>query len=700
MKRRALLTAAGLAAFARPAIAEDSVPTWYLRAGATAYRIALHGAVLRCDSYAANGPPPPIEGGYTHPPLLVTRAQRAGVQWQVAGADQPDGLGLRLLLISADTGLSAEVSYIIDPASHVLRRDTMLLHDGSGPPADIRASIAGSFGVREKIERAIYLSGVWGQEAGVVRELAMVAPLRLESRDGKTGFGPQPYMLLRTAAASYVCQIFWSGNWALQVAPRPGGAVVQGGFNSWRFRHRLMPNQQLALPSVLFARVLGDRNRATQRLHDYRRAIRPDPTREIPVQFNSWYRFFGEPTAANMLPLVPIAQRLGCEIFVIDAGWHRTNDADTDDDWSARTGDWRTSRQRFPNGLREVSDACHASGLQFGLWFEPEVLGQLSAIRNEHPEWLHQSDGAPPAAKDRAILNLGVPGAWQHAYDRITAIVEGAAVDWVKWDFNTDLGAGGWAAGLDEALVVQDPVVAHYQALYQLQDAIRERFPALLIEMCASGGSRMDGAILSHAHVNWMSDQPNPLRKLAIHFGSQLAHPAAQCNDWLVEWPPGVLVGYDEDAAEIADLGDLQFRLHVAMLGSFGVSAHVDKWAPADFAVVAAHVALYKNLLRPIIAFGDQYQLTHAPPPDASGDWAAIWYAAKDGRTGALFAFRLDGASSRRRFPLAGLRPGASYRIIFANGTEANHDEARLRAGLDIEIGGKFRSELILFEAI
>ena len=607
---------------------------------------------------------------------------------------------MRLLLVTGTDGLAADVSYRVDPASGVLRRDTVLRHTGDAAAVDITATVAASFGVREPVEQVTYLSGVWGQEAGVVRERAMTAPLLLESHDGKTGFGPQPYVLLRTAAARYVCQLFWSGNWSLQVAPRPGGAVVQGGLNNSHFRHRLLPGASLALPSVLFARVRGDRNLATQRLHDYRRSIRPDPTRLIPVQFNSWFPFFGEPTAANMLPLVPQARRLGCEVFVIDAGWHRTADADTDDDWSTRTGDWRTSRERFPRGVREVSDACHATGLLFGLWFEPEVLGQRSVARREHPNWLHHLDGEPPAPTERAILNLGVPDAWQYVHDRIVTIIQNGGVDWMKWDFNADLGAGGWAPDLPDALTVQDPIIAHYHALYALQDAIRARFPRLLLEMCASGGGRMDGAILSHAHANWMSDQPNALRKLAIHFGTQLAHPAVDCNDWLVEWPPGAIVGYDDDAPELAGLGDLQFRLRVAMLGSFGVSAHVEQWSAADFAIVAAHVALYTARLRPLIAFGDQYQLTRAPPPNATGNWAAMWYAAKDGMSGVLFAFRLGSAAASQRFPLAGLAAGHRFRATRGDGSVVTLDADAAEAGLDIAVAGTFRSEICLIEAI
>jgi alpha-galactosidase len=465
-------------------------------------------------------------------------------------------------------------------------------------------------------------------------------------------------LALSTKTSTYLCQIFWSGNWALQVEPNPDGAAVFGGLNNWQFRYRLTAggDSALRLPTVLFGRFEGDLNAATQRLHDYRRKHRPDPWRPVPVQFNSWYPYLGEPNASAMLALVPLAKRLGCEAFVVDAGWFRTDEDDSAADWTARTGDWHTSRLRFPHGLREISAACREQDMRFGLWFEPEVIGSLSAVRRDYPEWLHHLDEQPPPANERAILNLGVPAARRYAFERITRILSRVGVDWMKWDFNADLGAGGWAPGLPKSLTDQDPLVAHYEGLYRLQDAIRRWFPDLILEMCASGGGRIDGELLSHAHVNWVSDQPGPLRKLAIHFGTQLAHPAVVCNDWLIEWPPGRIAGYDdEDTVGLDERCDLPFRLRVAMLGSFGISASIDRWPEADLVVAAEHVVLYRGKLRSLIHHGDQYFLTPPPVMDGGDGWAAIWYAAKDRSGGVLLAFRLGSSDAARIFPLAGL---------------------------------------------
>ncbi|HJT09061.1 MAG TPA: alpha-galactosidase [Stellaceae bacterium] len=688
---------------------------WILHdpASDTRYVIRLSGPALVADCYpesaagrthgGAEMPSPPAEPAPRDAAMLVAAAasEEAAdepVSWSVASWHQPDRRTLRIVLAAVDLPLAATVDFVLDDTG-ILTRHTTIRHDGNGPDVNIAATLAFWVGVHEPIDHMRYLAGAWARETELRPHLGDT-PLRLESRVGKTGFDFQPYVALRAGGTTYLCQIFWSGNWALEVVPRAGGAALFGGLNDWRFRCRLGgAASSLPLPMVIFGRFEGGLNAATHRLHDYRRARRPDPERPIAVQFNSWYPYLGEPNAEAMLALVPLAQRLGCEAFVVDAGWYKTDEGESAGDWMARTGDWRTSRQRFPKGLREVSARCREHGLKFGLWFEPEVIGSLSAIRRDHPEWLHHVGGRPPAPQDRAILNLGIPAARRHAFDRVTRILSAVGVDWMKWDFNADFGAGGWAPDLPRSLTDQDPLVAHYEGVYRLQDAIRRWFPNLTLEMCASGGGRMDGALLSHAHANWLSDQPGPVRKLAIHVGSQLAHPAVVCNDWLIEWPPGSIAGYDdEDSGGLDERGDLPFRLRSAMLGSFGISARIDRWREADFAVAAAHVALYREKLRPIIHHGDQYLLTKAPPGDGNGDWAALWYAAKDGASGVLFAFRLAKGEASRSFPLPGLVPDQCYRVSFFSRAASEMRGDALTGGLVVAIPAPFQSALCYVE--
>jgi len=690
---------------ARPAAhGEPALRQWIWPCPTCRFEIALGRTTVTVSAF----PPDAAPAAHVHQPrsttdpMVLVGADQRPVVWRAGAWEEPDADHRRLILHGQGLPLSAELSFVYDPTTGFLSLQTVLRHTGHDGEIDLRAANSFAVLVREPIERMFYLTGGWTEETEVQRAHPDDGVLTLESRSGKTGFQFQPYIALRTQADTYLCQIFWSGNWRLQVEPKKDAVLLSGGLNDWRFRHRLAAGESLRLPTVLFGRLHGPLSAATQHLHDFRRARRPDPDRPMPVQFNSWYPYLGEPTAELLIPLVPIAKRLGCEAFVVDAGWYRTDDGESDAEWAQRTGDWRTSRRRFPHGLREVSQACRAQGLLFGLWFEPEVISASSSIRSVHPEWLHHIDGQETPSDERAVLNLGVPAAWDHVFARLTGILRRIGVDWMKWDFNTDLGSGGWAPGLPAGLTRSDPLVAHYEGLYRMQDAIRDAFPGLVLEMCAGGGGRMDGEILSHGHTNWMSDQEGALRKLAIHFGTQLAHPAVSCNDWLIDWPGshGGSHSQVEPAALVDWRGDLALRLRVAMLGTFGISAPIDRWSPDDIDTTAAHVGLYVTKVRPLVHHGNQFYLTRPPLPDGSSDWAAIWYAAKDGLSGVLFAFRLSGAEGSRTFHLRGLKEDVRYRVTFGSGEETTRSGAELAAGLDIALAETFRSELCLVERI
>ncbi|GIW90736.1 MAG: alpha-galactosidase [Pirellulaceae bacterium] len=621
------------------------------------------------------------------------------VGWSLQDWSQPTSDVVLLVLQANQVPLQCELRFVVDEETGLLRRQTLLRHTGAGPAVELSQVGSVSVLLPANVEQVVHLSGLWGAETQVQRMPLAHTAIRLESRSGKTGFEHAPYVALEAADATYLCELLWSGNWQLQVRRLADGRVnLYGGLNDWGFRHRLHPGDELALPDALLACVPGDLNAGTQRLHDYLRRHKPNPDRPIPVQFNSWYPYPGEPPVARMKEFAATAAELGCEVFVLDAGWYTTESEEPNENWWTRTGDWVVNRRLFPNGLEELSDYCRARGLAFGIWFEPEAVSPNAVVRREHPEWLHHVGGEPTPPDQRGILNLGVPAARAFALERILRILRATGATWMKWDFNTDLRQGGWAPGLPEALTHEDPLVAHYRGVYQLQDEIRAAVPELTLEMCAGGGGRFDAAIQSHAHTNWMSDQTQPLKNLAIHFGSHLAHPAMECNDWLIEWPPHD--GLHGRQPHVDQRGDLAFRTRIAMLGTFGISAPVERWSAADLEIVRTHIIWYKQYVRPLIHHGDQYLLTEPPPLDGQGDWAAIWYAAKDAGQGVLFAFRLASAEAERAFALPGLDPGANYRVRTPEGEMMYRSGAQLVDGFPVHTAEPFRSALVHVERL
>src|SRR6185437_7910480 len=84
--------------------------------------------------------------------------------------------------------------------------------------------------------------------------------------------------------------------------------------------------------------------------------------------FNDYMNcLWGDPTEAKELPLIASAAKVGCEYFVIDAGWY----AEANEDWSQTIGAWEPPATRWPRGLKFVLDQVRQAGMVPGLWLEP-----------------------------------------------------------------------------------------------------------------------------------------------------------------------------------------------------------------------------------------------------------------------------------------------------------------------------------------
>jgi alpha-galactosidase len=685
---------------------DPTANTWDLTWDDLRYRLRLHGGALDCDYFGpADRFAPPTEWPVPDPIQITRTEARVGlapadrpVRWSLLNTSQPDDNLFILTLEGTDAPVQSELRFRLDQATGLLLRETTLRHAGTGDDVGLSSAQSLALLLPTDVEEVIHLAGRLVAETQVKRQPLTETPIYLESRAGKTGYRFSPYLALTSPTHTYLVELFWSGNWQLHVERLFDNRVaLSTGLNPWGFRHTLRPGGELTLPTAVLGCVPGDLNAATHRLHDLRRRRRPNPDRPVPVHFNTWYPATEHIPVARAKEFVPQAAALGCEALVLDAGWFRKEQEVAGDGWWRKIGDWVVDERLYPNGLEELSDACHEHGIGFGIWFETEAIGVNAWVHRERPQWLHAIGGRVTQPDERALLHLGVPEAREFVRDRILAILKRTNAVWMKWDFNTDLDQGGWHPDLPVDLTARDPLIAHYEGLYQLQDEIRAAMPALTLEMCAGGGSRMDGAILAHSHTNWMSDQTQAIVNLAIHFGSHLAHPAIECNNWLVEWPPHDALHRRQWTDE---RGDLAFRTRVAMLGTFGISAPLEKWTPDDLTLVRQHVEWYKHFVQPLIQYGDEFFLTSPPPPDGSGTWAAISYAAKSADRAVLFAFRLASGAPETTLSIPGLDPTATYRLTTFEGDIQQHTGQNLANGITVTADEPFRSVLIAFERI
>jgi alpha-galactosidase len=429
----------------------------------------------------------------------------------------------------------------------------------------------------------------------------------------------------------------WSGRWR-SVLQREGETVTVR-MEATEVTHRLPPSATLSSPLAFLVPFVGDWDEAGWQWHRSLLSVCCPPTPpDFPwVQFNTWFGWTTRIDAATLRREADIAADLGCEVFVVDAGWY---DGCGTGDFGHGLGNWVDHHGKFPDGLRAFSEYVHRKGMKFGLWVEPERIDLETETAKQHPDWLAKRDGQIIGGGRYAHLCFGNPQVVAWFKERLAKIVADYEVDWLKWDYNIAYGLGCNDAthGHQDG----DGTYAHTQGVYAVKAFLREKFSHLVLEGCASGGHRIDFGILRFVHTYWLSDFTHRAANVRFHLtGAWFALPPRYLNTWVVH-----------EGTTVAD-----FRSR--MSGAFGISARLCEWDEGTRERAKRAIAEYKRL-RPFV-LKRRFLLT--PQPRSLHSWT-VWQfydPATDG--GALLAFREQSPDERLTVRLKGLNPDARYQL-------------------------------------
>ncbi|MFF7530179.1 alpha-galactosidase [Streptomyces bobili] len=402
-----------------------------------------------------------------------------------------------------------------------------------------------------------------------------------------------------------------------------------------QWRVRLTPGDEFTtVPAVV---ALGSGlDDAFAALTSYRRAVRrPHPDhRALPVVFNDYMNtLMGDPTTEKLLPLIDAAAAAGAEYFCVDSGWYD----DSTEGWWDSVGEWLPSPRRFPDGgLQAVLDRIRERGMVPGLWLEPEVVGVRSPVADAlPPDAFFQRDGLRITEQGRHQLDLRHPAARAHLDKTVDRIVGDWGVGYLKLDYNIVVDPGTCGPG---DIAPGAGLLGHTQAYLDWLSEVLDRHPGLVIENCASGGMRMDGATLAVTQLQSTSDQQDPLRFPPIAAAAPTAVPPEQGAVWAYPQP-----GFDDDL--------ITFTLGGALLGRIHLSGHLDRMTERQLALVRDAVALYKTL-RP--------ELAQAVPfwplglPGWTDDWLALGMRVPGDRASYVSVWR-RGGDGELRLPVSHL---------------------------------------------
>ncbi len=492
-----------------------------------------------------------------------------------------NGDGLDILLVDPLAHIEIALRLTLDPDSDVLTARTRITNRGSAA-LDVQWLASAVLPLPPAATRVRYFGGRHAGEFEPCEDLLGLATWSRTNRRGLTSHGAFPGAVVVEASTTehtgtaYAAQLAWSGNHVQEIEHcDDGGRQWQLGLALAPGELRLASGEAIDAPPVIATCSVEGWQGAARNFHAAARAriVRPSP-KPRPVHFNTWEGCYFDHDEAKLCSLADRAAALGVERFVLDDGWFHRRDDDT-----SSLGDWWPDAAKYPNGLGPLADHVIGLGMEFGLWFEPEMVNPDSELYRAHPDWVLQVAGRPlQLSRNQLVLDLTRGEVRDYLFDAIAKVLREVPVSYIKWDHNRDLVAAGDAGGLP---AYRRQVLAYYELLARL----RAEFPAVEIECCAGGGGRIDMGVLPYVQRFWPSDNIDALSRIEIQRG-------------FLQFLPPEVMGSHIGASPAHTTGrkhSLDFRAMVALQGHFGIELDLDNLDAGEIDRVTQWTTFYKQ---------------------------------------------------------------------------------------------------------
>lgn len=501
----------------------------------------------------------------------------------------------------------------------------------------------------------LHLFGAHCRERYIERKPLFVGTQSIESRRGASSHQHNPFIALLRKNANedegevYGFNLVYSGNFLAQVeVDQFHTARVSLGINPFDFTWLLEPGGSFQTPEVVMVYSDCGLNGMSQTFHQlYRTRLARGSFRdkERPILINNWEATYFHFNEEKILQIAEEAKELGIELFVLDDGWFgkRNND-------KSSLGDWIVNKDKLPNGLASLVKKVRDMGMQFGLWFEPEMISVDSELYRKHPDWcLHVPNRPRSEGRNQLILDLSRKDVCDYIICAVSDILASAPISYVKWDMNRHMTEIGSAALPPERQ--RETAHRYMLGLYRVMEEITSRFPHVLFEGCSGGGGRFDPGILYYMPQTWTSDNTDAVSRLKIQYGTSLVYPIIAMGAHVSAVPNH----------QVHRMTSLDIRGHVAMSGNFGYELDLTKLSKKEKEIVKQQVAFYKDIRR-LVQFGTFYRIVSP----FEGNEAAWMFVSEDKSEAFAAYFRvLAEANAPLSFlRLKGLDPDKNYELI------------------------------------
>ncbi|MBQ4832602.1 alpha-galactosidase [Pseudoalteromonas sp. MMG010] len=534
--------------------------------------------------------------------------------------DETNGNGLVFISLDALRGVEVTHHITLDYNHNVLSASTRLTNLGDAA-LQVNYCAAPSFPLPDNMNNVVSFEGRWSNEFQRQPVDLFLGAFVRENRKGKTSHDVFPGLLMHNDGAGeqfgecFGFHLGWSGNTKLRAELLPEGRrYVQMGELLLPGELTLVKGQTYQSPTLYTSFSEQGFSALSRNFHGFVKAnlLSDEQQRKArPVHYNTWEGIYFDHDIETLKQLADKVAPLGVERFVLDDGWFKGRRGD-----NAGLGDWVVDKEIYPQGLAPIIAHVNHLGMEFGLWFEPEMVNPDSDLYRAHPDWvLSTQNNEQLSFRNQLVLDLTRTEVVEYLYQAINDILcEYPLIKYIKWDMNRDINHAGNFAG--------KPAI-HQQtlALYRLIDRIKSAHPGLEIESCSSGGARVDYGVLAHTDRVWTSDSNDALDRLEIQRGCSFFFPSSVM---------GAHVGPRECHITGRNIS-IEMRAAVSLFGHMGIEMDPRELTDHEYNTLKSAIALHQKY-RDFIHSADLYRL------DSDGLSINFGLINQD-KTAALFAY-------------------------------------------------------------
>ncbi|KAB8289050.1 alpha-galactosidase [Bifidobacterium ramosum] len=599
---------------------------------------------------------------------------------------------LTITLVDHVTKVELELSYTLYADRPVLARNARFVNHGE-TTVTLDAAMSVNIDLSDARWTMLDFTGAWGRERHLDERPLHTGVQSIYSLRGHSSHQFNPFLILKRpetteeAGECFGVSLVYSGNFLGQVEVDNYHVTrLMMGIHPEGFAWPLKPGDAFQTPEAVIAYSADGLNAMSQAYHSlYRTRLARGYWRDRPrpVLINSWESTYMRFDEDKLYGIAAKAHELGVDLFVLDDGWfgHRDND-------ESSLGDWFADPKKLPNGVEGLARRITSLGMQFGLWFEPEMISKDSKLYKAHPDWMIRvPDRTPLHGRNQFELDFTKPEVVDYIAEQMEKILGTGLVSYVKWDMNrsmTDVFSQGRPAEFQGE-------VYHRQILgvYALYERLTAKFPKVLFESCASGGGRFDAGMLYYAPQGWISDDSDAIERLKIQYGTSFGYPISSMGSHVSAVPNH----------QVFRRTPLKTRADVAYFGTFGYELDVNKIPPEEQEEIRGQIAFFKEHYD-LIAHGTFYRLISpygANPVGLQEGAETAWMVVSEDRSRALVGYyrahqpvnegyrslRLDGLDPDREYTVK----DTAYRMPQVDGERFYGDEL-MRHGFDVSDSG------------